>query len=180
MDGVLSDILGALIYILNKETGKKITFESYLELGGGYDVGSIYGISNEELWSKIVPRYKKFWLEMPTFTWTQKLYDYLKSIGDVTIVSKPTKDPKCSSDKLIWLEKVLSISRDDVFLGAKKYLMAGNGILIDDYPKNIEEFREHGGQAILVPSNWNTPNLTFNSIKNVINKHLEKWEQKNT
>ena len=59
------------------------------------------------------------------------------------------------------------------FLGAKKHLMAGNGILIDDSPANVNKFRQYGGHAILVPSNWNTSNLSFEHIKQIILNNLK-------
>lgn len=46
--------------------------------------------------------------------------------------------------------------------------MAGNGILIDDYHKNVEAFKDAGGEAILIPSNWNAVGVTFDMIKNTI------------
>lgn len=62
----------------------------------------------------------------------------------------------------------MNIGSDKVFLGSRKYLMAGNGILIDDYYKNVENFKSAGGEAILIPSTWNTNGLTFERIKNTI------------
>lgn len=173
MDGVISDIFSGLLTFLNETYSRDVDIESYLSGGGTYDVGKFYGLSNKDLWEEIIPEEKKFWLDMPAFPWTLELYNFLRSQGEVTIVSKPTKDPQCSVDKLIWLKRVLNIDRDDVFLGAKKYLMAGNGILIDDYPGNIEEFRLYGGKAILLPSNWNTSNLSFELIKNTIIQNLQ-------
>ena len=178
MDGVLSDIFTELLHTLNPIFKTHISTKSYAREVSHYDVAKFFGITNSELWGDFIAKEEDFWLRMPAFPWAQQLYNLLLDRGEVTIVTTPVHDYKCSVQKLQWLKKVLGISQEDVFLGSKKYLMAGNGILIDDYPKNIDSFRAHGGQAILVPSNWNTVEVSFELVKNTIINHLQEWEQK--
>ena len=42
-------------------------------------------------------------------------------------------------------------------IGFQKHFCAHSGsLLIDDYDKNINDFRQAGGNAILVPRQWNS------------------------
>ena len=55
----------------------------------------------------------------------------------------------------------------------KKYLLTAPGnVLIDDYTKNVNEFRGSGGEAVLVPSNWNTADLTEDIVVDKIRSEL--------
>ena len=50
--------------------------------------------------------------------------------------------------------------------------MAGNGILIDDYSGNVDKFKNAGGDAILIPSDWNTVDLTYEKVLDAITEPL--------
>lgn len=171
MDGVIADFLSAAIRELNKAYGKNITLEQYAREFGQGGIYDYYGITVAEFWQPINDC-PNFWSELLPFPWTGRLYNDLRAIGDVTIVTAPSHDPECSKQKLIWLNEHLDVKPTDVFLGHKKYLMAGNGILIDDYSKNVDAFKEAGGQAILIPSTWNTNNLTYEMIWSTITEEL--------
>jgi 5'(3')-deoxyribonucleotidase len=167
MDGVLVDFLGGALKALNRVHKQNITIEEYATKFGKWETYDYYGISISDFWMSIglVP---DFWYELEPIPWFRELYDFLKEFGEVTILTSPNYDPSCAEQKLRWLNSRMNIRSDSVFIGSRKYLMAGNGILIDDYSKNIEAFREAGGEAILVPSTWNTAGLTFEDVKNAI------------
>jgi len=170
MDGVLSDFISGAITLLNRELNRNITLEEYIKTGG-WDIAKVYGISTSQFWSHI-DNEKNFWLNLEPFPWIKELLEFLRELGEVTIVTSPSQDYSCASQKLEWLDRYLKIKSYDVFLGSKKHLMSGNGILIDDYSKNTEKFKLHGGQAILVPSNWNDPDLSFEKVKQTILNNL--------
>lgn len=57
--------------------------------------------------------------------------------------------------------------------GKKKYLLAReDALLIDDSKPNCDSFIGNGGSAALVPSDWNTLDLSYNMVWNKIAKHL--------
>ena len=170
MDGVVSDFLSGALQSLNRELNKNVTVKEYVKYGA-FDMAEFYGISNTRFWN-IIDSEENFWLNLRPFDWAVDLLKLLRGLGDVTIVTSPSQDYSCISQKLEWLDKYLGIKSNDVFLGSKKYLMAGNGILIDDYSRNTEKFVAHGGKAILVPSNWNTSDLTFDKVKQTILNNL--------
>lgn len=171
MDGVLVDFLSGALDAVNKEFNRDVTLEQYALEFGKWETYDYFGISKEEFWNAIelVPN---FWINLKPFPWYKELYDRLSVIGEVTIVTSPSTDPECAKEKLIWLRKYLGISSDKVFIGGRKYLFTGNGILIDDYHANINSFTRLGGEAILVPSVWNTPGLTFDMVWNQIETYI--------
>ena len=172
MDGVLSDFLRGAVRVCNDITGKNYTVREYATTFGRWGIDEFYGITVEEMWIAI-EKTPDFWLNLNKLPWADELYDWLSSIGDVTIVSTPSFDPDCARQKLEWL-RWFGIKPNDVFLGSKKFLMAGNGILIDDWSVNCEKFSEAGGRAIMLPSNWNTIDLDFCKIKTYLEEQL-RW-----
>lgn len=167
MDGVLVDFLSGALKALNRDFGRDITIEEYAEKFGQWGTYDYYGITIKEFWNSIHTT-PDFWMNLEPLPWYKELYALLSEMGEVTILTTPSLDPACAMQKLQWLRYYLDIDSDAVFMGSRKYLMAGNGILIDDYFKNVDAFRSAGGEAILVPSNWNTNGLTFERIKNTI------------
>ena len=167
MDGVLSDFFSGALSVLNGDYNRKVTPKEYATKFGKWEIYDYYGISVEEFWNSINDTYG-FWLNLQPLPWAEKLYKDLSDIGDVTIVTSPTEDPYCAKEKLQWLNAQLRVEAKNVFIGSRKYLMAGNGILIDDYKKNVDDFKACGGEAILVPSNWNTVELGYEQVLNAI------------
>jgi 5'(3')-deoxyribonucleotidase len=163
MDGVLADFTKAALRAMNKIYGKTTTIQQYAVEFGKWGINDFYGVPMSKMW-EAVDNTPGFWLDIEPIEWYQKLYDALSEIGQVTILTQPGEDPECSKQKLQWLDLYMGIKSDAVFMGARKYLMAGNGILIDDYVENINKFRTAGGTAVLIPSTWNDPDITFDKV----------------
>lgn len=171
MDGVLSDFTSSALQLFNSKLNKNLILDEYVKYNLGWNIEKAYNISVSDFW-KIINEEENFWINLKPFPWAVDLIKFLRQIGEITIVTTPSLDPDCARQKLEYLYKHFRIKSDDVFLGAKKYLMAGNGILIDDSPSNINKFKYHGGHAILIPSNWNTLNLNFEQVKQTILNYL--------
>jgi 5'(3')-deoxyribonucleotidase len=167
MDGVLSDFASGTLSVLNREYHRDVPIEEYATKFGKYEMSEYYGISISDFWKAIENTYH-FWLGLNPLPWAVQLYEELSKIGEVTIITSPSEDPNCAKEKLQWLKLHLGIKPKSAFIGSRKHLMAGNGILIDDSIMNVQAFRENGGEAILVPSNWNTVDLTYEKVLNVI------------
>jgi hypothetical protein len=68
---------------------------------------------------------------------------------------------------------MLGIKMTDCMFGSAKHLMAKPDVLlIDDLQKNVDKFIDAGGQAVCVPSNWNTLDLNFSHIWSKIEPKL--------
>lgn len=171
MDGVLSDFISGALKELNKEYHRDITIEQYAKDFGQWGTYDYYGITVEQFWKPIVNN-KSFWINIQPYPWYRELYDDLKEVGDVTILTHPYPgDKECIRQKLEWLKLYLGLDSDDVLFGSRKYLLAGNGLLIDDYYKNVNSFIDAGGEAVLVPSNWNTVDISYNKVLSTIMSH---------
>jgi 5'(3')-deoxyribonucleotidase len=171
MDEVLSGFFEHAMELLNEQLGTNVTKDEYIDKEFGWKMHKAFDIDEGEFW-EIIDDDITFWENIKPLPWAVELYEYLTTIGEVTIVSSPSKDPNCWAAKVWWLENYLGITSKDIILGSKKYLLAGNGVLIDDSPSNIEKFKAAGGKGILVPATWNTKGLTFEQIKEVIDKGL--------
>lgn len=172
MDGVLSDFASAEIAILNEKYNKSYTLDQTVNEQWGWNTWSHYGITESDFWDAIGED-SSFWVNIKPISWYKELYAELSKLGEVTILTSPAyTDKDCARQKLEWLEQYLGIKPGSVMIGHRKHLLAGNGILIDDYFKNVEKFKENGGEAILIPSTWNTPDLTFEIVWEIIIKGL--------
>ena len=176
MDGVLSDFLGGALKELNAELGCEYTVSDYAADFGQFGVNHFYNISEEYFW-EIIADSDRFWLDLEVLPYGLELYHALEEIAPVTILTTPNHNPKCAAHKLMWLDEFFGIRGNDVVLARKKWLLAGNGILIDDKEENCREFVEAGGEAILIPSTWNTDGVNLEMLMNIIHNHptIQKW-----
>jgi len=77
---------------------------------------------------------------------------------NVCILSSPTLDPDCLAGKLEWIQRVLPpwIHRQFLIGPCKHFCAKPGSLLIDDRDRNVRDFRQAGGQAILMPRPWNS------------------------
>jgi len=164
MDGVLVDFISGALKALNRDYNRTITLEEYASKFGSWNTYDYYGISEEQFWNSIDAT-NDFWINLQPIPWFKDLYNDLKAMGDVTITTAPSRSNDCVLQKYNWLKKYLNLEKVDIIMCNKKYLLTAPGnILIDDSSKNVESFKSAGGRAILVPSNWNTVNLSYADV----------------
>lgn len=153
-DGVLADFVSASLKIhkrLEKHRDIK-KFNFYTD----------WGMSSEEFWEPL--RGSFFWENLRPYPWSAQFLRELKLHGDITIVTSPSTDPECCTGKMKWLERNFNFSPTDIVVGSKKWLLAGNGILIDDSQDNANRFRQNGGLAILFPQSWNSATGNWETV----------------
>jgi 5'(3')-deoxyribonucleotidase len=116
-------------------------------------------VSNQTLHNMITDVGAKFWADLPWMRDGKKLWGFLKN-HEVHVLSayrKPKSDPKGFSKKgkAVWVAKNLKLSPAKTHLvirDQKKNYVTYKGrpaILIDDYAKNIDEFKGQGGTGIV-------------------------------
>ena len=133
MDGVLCDFE----YAANKATG---------QVWGGLRTG--------QDWESI-RKTKNFWSTMPWTKDGRQLWNYIKKFDPHILSAYTTEDPNCKPGKRRWLRSNLGLSgsRINLVRRVEKRNFAMNGrrpaILIDDYPKNISNFKSAGGIGII-------------------------------
>jgi len=146
MDGVLADF---------KTAAQKVT---------GLSINQWVNIpSSKEKWA-LIKKHKNFWATLPWMSGGRRLWSYI-SKHDPHILSayvEQTTDPNCIPGKSKWARTRLGMSGNKVNLVKRRekqnFAKVGGSpcILIDDYIKNISQFRARGGIGIHHTSTSNT------------------------
>lgn len=133
--------------------------------GGNYD---IVGIANQMFgYQRFTPQ--KFWDSIPRKFWATVspsaefafLIGWCESLvgqENVCLLTSPTIDPDCLAGKLEWIHTFAPrwLHRSFLVGPRKQFCAHSEALLIDDADKNVNAFREWGGNAILVPRPWNS------------------------
>lgn len=145
MDGVLADFMVAA----KKATGTTFTHDQ-----------------SDEHWETI-RNTRNFWSNMPWTRDGKQLWNYIRQYNPHILSAYTIEDPNCKPGKRRWLRKNLGYTQNFMInlvrrREKKNFAMRGNdnkrqpAILIDDYPKNVDQFRNAGGIGILHTSASNT------------------------
>jgi len=133
MDGVLCDFE----YAANRVTG---------QVWGGLRTGQDWGS---------IRKTKNFWSTLPWKSGGRQLWNYIKKFDPHILSAYSTEDPNCKPGKRRWLSNNLGLSGSRINLvrrsEKRNFAMDGRrpAILIDDYPKNISDFKSAGGIGII-------------------------------
>jgi len=125
---------------------------------GDFDIEAALGATSEELWAKIDGGGHEFWEHIPEYPWAKDLYEKCKSIAPTYFLTTPSNHPSSHHGKVKWIHKFTGNDKfRDYMLGPNKFICANRDhFLIDDYDRNINQFREAGGNGILMPMYWNS------------------------
>ena len=146
MDGVLCDFKSAAI----KTTGMPI--DKWME-----------NDSELDKWKPIIDK-KDFWYNLPWQPGGQQLWSYINNYQPHILSAYVEKaaDPNCIPGKRSWAVSHLGIPANRINLVKRKekqnYAKVNGepSLLIDDYIKNINQFKARGGIGILHTSAANT------------------------
>ena len=134
MDGVLCDFVLA---------AKMATGQNWLGLRSGQDWDSIKKIKN-------------FWSTMPWTSDGRRLWNFIKKHQPHILSAYSIEDPNCIPGKRRWLKSNLGYTQNSMInivrrREKKNFAMEErrSAILIDDYPKNISDFKAAGGIGII-------------------------------
>lgn len=138
MDGVLVDFLRGAEAVL----------------GHPFDTPYVDKVAKEER-RKLLMSHAGFWAKLPPMSDYRVLWNYIQRYEPEILTAKASWDEvHCGPGKLQWLDKYLKLphTRIHVVKREQKQLFAKSGIrqnvLIDDHPKNIQEFVAAGGIGI--------------------------------
>ena len=148
MDGVLCDFKTAAV----RETGMSI--DNWMQSGEK---------DKEAKWKPIIDN-KRFWHTLPWEPGGQQLWSYINNYSPhiLSAYVEHATDPNCIPGKRFWAQSHLGLptSRINLVKRAEKQNFAKlNGeptLLIDDYIKNINQFKARGGIGILHTSTAST------------------------
>jgi 5'(3')-deoxyribonucleotidase len=149
LDGVIIDYCGAVI----KHFDLGITEADLTEYG---TVERVYmektGDSRGKFWQG---QGEDFWLNLPMLPWAKDMLELLKPYKPV-ILTAPTLNNAGWRQR--WIMKYMPDYFQDkrYLIGPAKWSVAHPGaMLIDDKPKNIDEFNQAGGLGFTFPQPWN-------------------------
>jgi len=159
LDGVITDFVMPAMAFHEAE----IEGEQFYPIGFGWDVlgatnlvrqnRGLEAISATTFWDGLG---YEFWRSLRCYPLAPQFLQVLESVGDVYFATSPTLSSECVAGKFDWIKSNFRHMIRKFFIGADKSVFAGPGaILIDDRDKNVDEFREAGGQAFLIPRPWN-------------------------
>lgn len=148
MDGVLADFKTAA----EKVTG--IQIDKWMEIG--YK-------DKQKKWKPIIDK-KDFWHTLPWMPGGQQLWSYISNYEPhiLSAYVEHATDPNCIPGKRSWAISHLGLPTSRINLvkrREKQNFAKVNGepaLLIDDYIKNINQFKARGGYGILHTSTANT------------------------
>ena len=115
-----------------------------------------WGINVEQFWSKIDST-ADFWESLEPYPWMNALMGLVSSYDEnFYILTAPHNHPNSYSGKCRWISCVLGLdpTQKAIFTHAKHLVADPNRILIDDNPRNIEDWQNSGGYGILFPQPW--------------------------
>jgi deoxypyrimidine-specific 5' nucleotidase type C protein (NT5C) len=137
MDGVLVDFLGGAEAVL----------------GHPFDTPYLDKVEKQNR-RKLVMSHSGFWANLKPLSDYKLLWNFINPYDAEILTAVASWDEHCGPGKLQWLDKHLRVphTRVHVVRREQKQLFAKSGIrqniLIDDHPKNVQEFSAAGGIAI--------------------------------
>ena len=155
IDGVLADWQTAAILAHGLNPAGVCQRWDYISLREPrpWSLSTVLSISDDEMWAPIYSAGHDWWVALKTFQWTMDLYETCCDIGPTYLLTSPSRDPSSHSGKAAWITKHFGKHMRDYLIGAPKHLCARPGsLLIDDRPKNCEDFIAAGGHAIMFPT----------------------------
>ena len=120
-----------------------------------------------------------FWQDLE---WMHDGHDIFRAIFDkfstnqIYLLTTPMPNLESASGKMIWVYENLPVHlKHTIITQAPKHLLARpDTLLIDDKDENVDDFREAGGKALLVPRPWNRAHLQADRTVKVVKEFLER------
>lgn len=168
MDGVIADFVGAI----HKAHGRPYCYDDPA-VRGRFDIDPIWGISAKEFWSTDT---FEFWDTVEPHAEATQIVSLLEETfgsENVCILTSPSNGPGCVPGKRSWIRRHFpQFQKRIIFTSAKEFLAGDQRLLIDDRDSNIKDFRDHGGEAILIPRHWNLLHRHADRVMEVLQRKI--------
>ena len=167
-DGVIADFVRAALRL----HGSALTPADLTS----YHLEPQMGITPTEFWRGINGAGPEFWANLEPYPWFSQLYNGLKAIDRVMIVSRPGWSWQSYAGKKMWFDRMFGERFRDICLIKDKDLLARpTRVLVDDAPQNIASFLAADGEACLFPQPWNgSPEPDAAAIDDVLQRVARK------
>lgn len=125
-------------------------------MGGAYKaIGGSFATADKNNRWNMIRNTKDFWANLNWMPEAKRLYSFIARYEPHILSAHSHHDPSSRTGKLRWLSKNTNVKRDNINLVSredKQKFATTNGkpnILIDDYEKNIMEWKSRGGIGVL-------------------------------
>lgn len=157
MDGVVADFVEASLSL----HGVPYPYDN-LKGDEAWDLMKHIGMSHEDFWR---PLGYDFWSSIPKTPEADRIVDILVGfLGEehVCFLTSPCNTDGCMDGKRAWAHKhypnipvLFSVRSGNSSPPPKQFCASSRSILVDDHTLNVNNFRQQGGKAFLVPRPWN-------------------------
>jgi 5'(3')-deoxyribonucleotidase len=124
---------------------------------------------------------KSFWQNLE---WMDDGRDILRlvtkifGLKKIYLLTKMMPNAETASGKMMWIQDNMPFYSNQVILTTlevpKSLLARPDTLLIEDCDKYVDDFREAGGKALLVPRLWNRAHLQADRTVEVVKEFLER------
>jgi 5'(3')-deoxyribonucleotidase len=174
MDGVLADFMKAICKAHNRPNPYVNNPSAYSE----FNTEKVWGITPEEFWAPIQGESLDFWAgidKTPEADRIVRLVCREFGMDNVAILTAPSRDVGSVPGKRAWMDKHYPrLAKNMIFTSAKGFLAGPKRILIDDRDRNVVEFKQAGGDAILFPRLWNSSWMHDGEGMKILERELAK------
>lgn len=137
------------------------------------------GLPNDVVWAGTD---NQWWADLPWLPDGRLLLSICQSFfgkDNIVICTKAAKSVGCIEGKVMWLQKNLPhYAHKFIITPGKWWTASKNSVLIDDSDENVTKFREYGGEAVLIPREWNSAGIqnTEFALMKGLERILGPWE----
>ena len=154
MDGVLVDFISGIEKMF-KLKSKDPSMPGPMQTHGYKDTQDWLSATNSANKWEPINKYPMFW---PTLPWTSdglKLWKYIEKFKPHVLSAYTPYDKNSMKGKSLWIQRNLRLtdaSRIHLVRRRDKKLYANGNVLIDDYAKNVKEWKSAKGIPVLYKS----------------------------
>ena len=130
--------------------------------------GSFVDTPKDERW-KAVQQTRGFWANLEWMPGAKRLYDFISRYEPHVLSAYTGRDPTSKVGKLKWLKKNTKFKKINIHLVMRSqkqaYAMADNkpNVLIDDYGRNIKEWKKNKG----IPVKHKSASETISQLRKI-------------
>jgi len=158
MDGVLVDFVKAAHKLATICLPEVPRLSEWVD--DGTDMAVFLGLTSDQFAEMICDAGYVFWERMQPLPWAVTLLDRLEAIPGVEraeVCTTPFSGCSYSeSGKVAWLRRLYGHDFNKYTLTHRKQQMANpKALLLDDFSRNVKQFRTCGGMSVQVPTYYN-------------------------